>query len=247
MIFSCDVIRAFHKYENEGKQLPLRLSEDEKNILDSVTGETVCTVETFVNELRVKEHCDFESIYYEHVSLTDIFRCRQCGTVIFGGDDEERYDPNCRCPTCCNDSSVCRNEFWTAEEIDSDLEKKKTIDNLIAEQKEMNEAEKRREARGGLYDWERWKKEFSTKKHGFSITLINFGYGYAPRCTQNIYLDIHTWKKSDGIVKHSWQIPLSFYNIHVRWIYPYTKKCHPSVRKYHFWQKHSKEINICEK
>lgn len=237
MISTYDVIRAFRKYEKEGRKLSLKLSEDEKNLLDYETGEVVTTVEAFTVEMRRKKHCDFETIYYEHVSLDEVHRCRECGTVIFGGDDEYRYDPGCKCPTCCNDPSVCRNEYWTKEQIESDPEKKKTIDGLIAMQKEMTEAAKRREARGGLYDWERWKKKFYTKNRVFELVLINHGCGYASKNKQNIYLEIHTWKKSDGIINHHWQIPLSWYNIYVRWIYPYKKECHPDVRKYHFWQK----------
>ena len=241
MISEYDVIRRFRRAEKEGEDLSLKLSEDEKSLVDSTTGEYVCSVKTFTEELRKKEHCDFESIYYEHVSLTDIYRCRQCGTVIFGGDDEYHYNPNEKCPTCCNDPSVCHNEYWTKEQIDSDPEKQKAIEDLITAQKEMDEAEKRRQARGGLYDWQRWKRKFYTKHRGYEFTLINYNWDKKLPHTDR-YLEIHTWKTSDGIVDHHWQISLSWYHFYIRHIFPYSKKCIPEFRKYYFWQKKPEDV-----
>lgn len=151
MISNLDVIQYFKK--NNGKAFGLVLADDNKTLLDPDTSEKVCSISTITRYLREEDHCDFETIYYETVSLDDVYRCRQCGTVIFGGDDE-RYDPNCRCPTCCNDESVCKNTFWTAGEIEASEEKKEYIKNLELAQKEMNEvAAARRKARGDLYDW----------------------------------------------------------------------------------------------
>ena len=232
MISNYDVIQTFRKYETEGKKLSMKLSDDEKSLVDSETGEFITTLDAFTVELRRKEHCDFETIYYEHVSLDEVYRCRECGTVIFGGDDEYRYDPGCKCPTCCNDPSVCYNEYWTKEQIESDPEKQKTIDSLIAMQKEMNEAAKRRESRGGLYDWERWNKKFHTKNRVFEITLINTNWDKTRKNT-NRYLEIHTWKKSDGICDHCWHIPLSFYDVYIQFyvFFKKLKKNYPRICK----------------
>lgn len=242
MISEYDVIRQFRRAEKEGEDLSLKLSEDEKSLVDSTTREYVCSVRTFTEELRKKEHCDFESIYYEHATLTDVYRCRQCGTVIFGGDDEYHYNPNEKCPTCCNDPSVCHNEYWTKEQIDSDPEKQKTIQFLIDEQARKNREYERSKKRNGLYDWQRWQKKFKTKKHGYEITYICFGYdgdlGKVPKGRKaDRYLEIDRWNLDDYIMNHRVQIPLNWHNIYCRWIYPYSKKCPESIRKYAFWQK----------
>lgn len=237
MISVYDVIKAFEHAEKNHDETAVKLSEDHKSILDSKTGERLCSIDTYVEYLRSKHHCNFESIYYEHATLTDIYRCKDCGTVIFGGDDEYHYNPNEKCPTCCHDDSVCHNEYWTKEQIESDPEKKKTIEGLIEAQKEMNAAADRRKARGGLYDWERWQKRFFIKNHGFKITLINDNWDKKLKHTSR-YLEIHTWKKSEGIIKHTCQIPLSCYFFYIKYIFPYSKKCKaPELRKYHFWQK----------
>lgn len=99
MISKSDVIRALSRAKKEGRDMEIALSEDKKSILDIQTGEAICSVDTYVAYLRRKLHCDFECIFYDRVDLTTIYRCNECGTVIFTGDDE-RYDPNLRCPVC---------------------------------------------------------------------------------------------------------------------------------------------------
>lgn len=239
MITIYDLKRSIKAAMQEGHDLWFKLSEDENSILDSKTGEYICKTETYLQHLREKLHCDFEVLYSEHVSLTVVYRCKQCGTVIFGGDDE-RFNPNECCPTCCNDPSVTFNKYWTKEEIDSDPEKQKVIQAYIDEQARMDRAYERRQARGGLYDWQRSQKEFSTKKHGYRITRINHGFdGDAGKTIRpaDKYLEIVIWNKETGIREKTIQIPLNFYAIWIRWIYPYSRRCHPDVRKYAFWQK----------
>lgn len=246
MISKYDVIKSFENAAEKGKALAMKLSEDKTKLLDSKTGEYVCSVDTFLDYLRKEEHCDFESIYYEHASLTDVYRCRQCGTVIFGGDDE-RYDPNCKCPTCCHDDSVCRNEYWTKEEIENDSEKKGYIDFLIQSQKKMNEAAARRKARNGLYDWQRWVKKIHTKNHHIEISYIHFGWG-EKNIKHDKYIEIMDYERDkDGSfvygkdIGHCIKIPLNWYNVYIRWIYPYSNKCPENLRKYYFWQKKIEE------
>lgn len=182
---------------------------------------TVCTLDQLIQKMREEEHCDFESIYYEHATLTDIFRCRQCGTVIFGGDDVQRYDPDCRCPVCCHDDSVCHNNYWSGEDIAADPEKQKYIDALISMQEEMDLAEERRRHRNGLFDWEIWKKQIYGKKHFFEFSLecsnlfhtglkgLNFKIMYGEKDIDGLY-----------IYKKSFRIPLSLYAIYIQWIVP---------------------------
>lgn len=231
MISKYDIIKGLKDAEKNQTDTIVILSEDEKSVLDSRTKEYICSIDTFLEYIRIKEHCDFESIYYDHATLTDIYRCRQCRTVIFGGDDE-RYDPNCRCPTCCHDDSVCHNEYWTKEQIDADPEKQKTIDVLIEEQARKNRAYERRKSRNGLYDWERWQKEFKTKKRGYKITHICYGYdgdtgkviGHAHR-----YIEIVSYRLNDGIRNKIVKIPISWYAFYIFYIFPHTKKYKKSL------------------
>ena len=247
MISNFDVIQHFKNKDR--KAFGLVLDEDNETLVDENTHERVCSIETLTGYLRRKAHCDFETVYYEHASLDCVYHCRECGTVIFGGDDE-RYDPNCRCPTCCNDKSVCQNEFWTADEIGASEEKKEHIKALEQAQKAFNEAAARRKARGGLYDWQRWVKEFRLKNHHITVSYINFGWG-VEGWKKDKYIEImdYEYEKSNksyvwgGGKGHCIKIPLSFYDIYIRWIYPYSKKCHPDFRKYHFWQRKPELIN----
>lgn len=242
MISKYDVIKSFDKAEERGERFALYLSDDKKSVLDSETHKVMCTIDEFVQYVRETEHCDFETVFYEHGTLTDIYRCRQCGTVIFGGDDE-RYDPNCKCPTCCHDDSVCQNDYWTKEEIENDPEKKKYIQFLEEEMRRMEEAEKRRQARGGLYDWQRWVKKIHTKNHHIEISYINFGWGEKGR-KKDKYIEIMDYERDkDGSflygksIGHCIKIPLSWYDVYIRWIFPYSKKCPEDMRRYYSWQK----------
>ena len=72
-------------------------------------------------------HCDFECIYNEHVSLDVVYKCNECGTIIFTGDDE-RYDINLACPVCANYN---HSNYWTQEMIESDPDKKRYVEFLI--------------------------------------------------------------------------------------------------------------------
>ena len=230
--------------KNHSEELPFRLSDDEKQIVNKQSGSTVCEFDYYCDRMRKSLHCDFETIYYEHGFLQHIFRCKECGTVIFGYEDIERYDPDCRCPTCCGDASVCRYEYWTKEEIESDDEKKQTIRSLINLTEKQNREYERRKSRGGLYDWERWRKILKTKKHVLQITYVCSMYdGDTNTCPNpaDKYLEIEYWK-SNGDHVHRFNLPVNWYSFYLRYVYPYSKKCHPSLRKYHFWQKNPGDL-----
>ena len=77
------------------------------------TGEVLCSIEVYTQFMREKLHCDFENVFYEHVSLLNVIRCKQCGTVIFASEDEY-YEANLRCPTCSDYKTGY--EYWTKEE-----------------------------------------------------------------------------------------------------------------------------------
>lgn len=168
MISRYDVINAF---EDEMKKGNTEYSYDrETDMIKGKDGKDICSLDEFMPVIRRKNHCNFESIYYCHATLDNVYRCLECGTVIFGGDDE-RYDPACRCPTCSNDNSVCRNTWWSADEIKNEPEKQQFIEGLIEQQRIMNEIEERRRKRGGKSDSEIWIKEYRGKKHYLEFKL----------------------------------------------------------------------------
>ncbi len=233
-----------HFEQEMGDNAYVKLSEDGKSILSYKTGENLGSIERFTQILRKHLHCDFELIWSCHASLDEIYRCRQCGTVIFGGDDEERYDPNERCPTCCHDPSVCHNEYWTAEDIQNDPDKAKTIQMYEELAKREKEAEIRRQKRGGLYDHERWIGHIKTKKRLFTFKHLCFGWGVKGMKKDRFLRVSCSIKDEDGLSYSmgrdrgfSFDIPLNFYAFYIRYIHPYSKKCPPEIRKYHFWQK----------
>lgn len=241
MISRYDVIKALKVAQEKGDDIPFHLSPDEKLLLKNTTNEPISTLDDYVSYLRKKLHCDFESIYYDHASLTDVYRCRQCGTVIFGGDDEDHYDPNEKCPTCCGDESVCQNDYWTKEEIDSDPEKQKTIKSLEEFTAHERRHHERMKLRDGLRDWERWRKIIKTKKYKYMVEHICFGFdgdqGRVPKGVRaDRFLEIYKIDEEGIRVKHN-RIPLNLHTFWITYIYKYTKACSPYLRKYHRWQK----------
>lgn len=256
LISKYDVIQTFKKAKKEGRQLAMYLSEDNKNLIETDTDKVVCSLDTYLDFLRKKLHCNFECIYHEHVSLVTIYRCKDCGTVIFGGDDEFTYDPNLKCPTCGNYKTHL--EYWTKEEIDKDEKKQKTITLYEDMTREEIEMEKRRQARGGKYDWQIWNKQIYGKKRYWRFELQDFGRQLGvsklnpnykrPWYKCNLEFTIDTGKKdgiSYSVTKH-YRIPLAPYSFYLQFIFPYSKKCTPDLRKYYPWQKKpEKKETIC--
>ena len=238
MLSKYDMIRYVKRMKSENEDFPFYLSEDEEEIIDSRTNRTVCSVDTYLDAMRKKLHCDFEVIYEEHGLLTLVYRCRECGTVIFGGDDEERYDPNLTCPTCSDYKTWLG--YWTKEEIENDPQKQKEINSLIAMQKYQNEYYERRRRRGGLLDSELWKKEFRLKNSSYTVTLECMNLWGERLKGLNLHIIKFSRKHSNDLgLSSEWfkRIPLSPYAVYIQWIYPYSKRCHSSLRKYYFWQK----------
>ena len=65
---------SFPFYEVDGK---IYNKEDDKEI---------CDLDSYVNYLRKILHCSFETVYYNHGSLTEILRCTECGAQLLEGD-----------------------------------------------------------------------------------------------------------------------------------------------------------------
>ena len=191
------------------------------------THEAVCTFEEYAEFVREKAGCAFETVFYEHVSLQHIVRCKKCGTVIFTGDDE-RWEPQLKCPVCTDYKPFC--SYWTGKEIAKDPEKQKTIDAYVKWQKEMDEEAARREKRGGLYDWQRWQKRIHTKNHHIVITHQCFGWGQKTWKKMRT-LEIEDYARDDSghftMSKghgHHLSIPLNIYAFYIKYIYPHTQK-----------------------
>lgn len=168
MISKYEVINCLEEEAKKGKSD--YIYDRETDMIKNKDGNNICSLDELMPIIRRENHCDFKTIYYCHATLEDVYQCRQCGTVIFGGDDE-RYDPDCRCPVCSNDKNACHNTWWSAEEIAADPEKQRTIDALKEEQRIMNEIEERRRKRGGKSDSEIWIKEYRGKKHYLQFNL----------------------------------------------------------------------------
>lgn len=205
---------------------PYVYKEEEDAIYDK-DGSYLSSLDTFLEIYRKHSGESFESIYYEHVSLQDVLRCTECGTVIFTTEDEW-YDPHLKCPTCTDYHTHF--EYWTKEDIESDEEKQNTIKafkEMMDYKREQNERMKRR---NGKYDWQIVNKEFRGKKLflGFHLECDNITKSYFKGLRLNIDIG-----KKDGIgyvIKKHIRIPLSWSQFYIQFIYPHLGKCHPSLR-----------------
>lgn len=193
------------------------LDETEEHIINPKTGEALCTVEEYTQFMRKKLHCDFECIYHEHASLTTIYRCKECGTVIFGGDDEERYDPLLKCPTCGDYKTSL--SFWTHEEIEGDEQKQNTLkfyENMMKEMKAQAERKKKR----GLCDWEICKFSRKTRTGRVDIALECDNLFHSG--LKGLHSKITKWRHEDNNSSLIWEkdyyIPLSLQAVKV-WRY----------------------------
>ena len=223
MINEYIVRSAFKKAKLEGHPLAMYMNEEETELFDSETNKFVCTIETYTKYLRKEFHCDFETVYYEHATLDEVLRCKQCGTVIFTGDDE-RYDPNLCCPGCGKYKTSL--VYWTGEEIEQDEAKRKTIEMYEEFSRQQKIEYERRKRRGGLYDWQLIDKTKFFKKWAVHIELEDFGHGWdggkhsRPWWKRMIQFRISFAKKDDDIsysTKWKIEIPLSPYSWYIKY------------------------------
>lgn len=118
------------------------------------------TVDEFVLKLNQYNHSNFKCIYSDPCSLDVVLECQDCGAIIFTGDDE-RYNPNLKCPICSKtDQGV---EYWTKEDIKQDIKKQNTL-KFFRKDMEMRERDYQRYKKTGLNSWELWKKEKRDKE-----------------------------------------------------------------------------------
>lgn len=225
MVSKWDMKQYIKKHLDE---FPYAYNEEEESLYSKDDGTYICSLDTFLEVYRKRSGESFESIYYEHCTLEDVIRCTECGTVIFATEDCYEYDPHLKCPTCTGYKTHFK--YWTKEEIEADENKQNTIkffkDIMIQKEEEY----KRRERRGGKYDWQIANKEFRGKKFyiGLHLECDNITKSYF----KGLRLNIHIGKK-DGmgyVIKKYIRIPLSWSQFYIQFIYPHLGKCHPSLR-----------------
>ena len=217
------------KYIKENADSFPYIHKEEEDAIYDKDGSYLSSLDTFLDIYRKHSGESFESIYYEHVSLQDVLRCTECGTVIFTTEDEW-YDPHLKCPTCTGYKTHF--EYWTKEEIEVDEEKQNTI-KLFKEMMDYEEERSKRiKSRNGKYDWQIAIKKIYGKKRFLGLALecddITKSYFKGLR----LVVDIGK-KDNDGIGyicnKHI-RIPLSWSQFYIQFIYPHLGKCHPSLR-----------------
>lgn len=144
------------------------ISVNQDDLVVNKEGKILATLEEFTQEYRKIDHCDFECIFSDHVSLFVLFRCKECGTVIFSYEDE-RYDPKLKCPNCGDYETYFA--YYTKEEIESNPNVKQEIDMYIRQHEEDIKFDERYKRRGGKYDWQLGSKNIKFKKFGVSLNL----------------------------------------------------------------------------
>jgi len=218
------------KYMKENAEKLDWVYNDEDDAIYNKDGICLCSLDEFLETYRKKSGESFESIYYEHVSLKDVLRCTECGTVIFTTEDEW-YDPYLKCPTCTDYKPHFK--YWTKEDIDSDEEKQKTILFFKEEMVRQRERNERMKKRNGKYDWQIAIKNFYGKKRflGLELECDDITKSYF----KGLRLEIRIGKKGDindisYSVSKYFRIPLSWSQFYIQFIYPHLGKCHPSLR-----------------
>ena len=149
-------VKEFFRKNKDNPEIKITLDEKEENLVSKETGIFISTIDEYLHFMRKKFHCDFELVYEEHVSLIEILRCKECGTVIFTTEDND-YDPRLCCPTCGGYNTWF--EYWTADDIKNDPNKQEAIQHFEQMQKSQIEAEKH----SNYYDYKP-KKKFSLRK-----------------------------------------------------------------------------------
>ena len=206
---------------------PYTYNEDEEAIY-SKEGKYMCSLDEFLKIYRRHSGESFESIYNEHISLEDVLRCTECGTVIFTYDDE-RYDPRLKCPTCTDYETHF--EYWTKEDIESDKEKQDVINYFKEVMDYREEQVKRIKRRNGKNDWQIASKKIYTKKKLFIFDLecddITKSY------LKGLRLDVGICIKDEygGYIQNKhFTIPLSWSQFYIQFVYRHLGKCHPDLR-----------------
>lgn len=182
---------------------------ENNEVIDKENNAVVCNIKTLVQVLREKLHCDFEVIYECHGTLDIVYRCKQCGTVIFASDDEWYYEPGLCCPVCSDYKTGF--EYWSGEDIKNDPEKQKYIEFLNEMEREQEESYQRYKKRG-KYDSEIWKGRIRLP-HGLAIYIDLRCDNLFKHYLRGLHIELHLARKDDDsfgyVFVHRMVIPLS--------------------------------------
>jgi phage FluMu protein Com len=218
----------------------LNIIVDESDIYNEF-GEHLCSIDEYIDTLKLHLGCSFTSVYYSHATLENILRCNKCGTVIFTTEDEY-YDPNLKCPTCTDYRPHFT--YYSKKEIESNKDIQDTITAYEYMAKFEEEAYKYEKIHGHPY-YEIFNKKIHTKKHMYRFEL---------KCDdmrksifKGLHLSISVFRKcnSDEYCYHYTNniiIPLSFGRIYLHWIYPHLGKCHKDFRSKYYIGKAREEL-----
>lgn len=198
--------------------------EEKNEVFEKESGKVLCNLEEYTNHMRKKLHCSFESIYYDCASLMNVLKCTECETVIFSTDDYEEHDTKLKCPTCSDYKTHF--DFWTKEDIQSDIRKQNTLDFYD----EMNKRDDRihnRQKKTGLNNWEIWKKEINK---GLKKTVYILGvFDYDSNKIRGLHLEKKVWikEKEDSfgytLSKGGCKIPLGWTYFYTMYLYSHIK------------------------
>ena len=212
------------KYIKENAEKLPYVYKEENDSIYSKEGNYLSSLDRFLEIYRKQSGESFESIYYEHISLENVLRCTECGTVIFSREDEW-YDPHLKCPTCTNYNTHF--EYWTKEDIESDKVKQDELKLLKEIMDYKIEQDKRIEKRNGKYDWQIAIKKFYGKKRFLELALecddITKSY------FKGLRLDINIGEKESVddpgyTIKKFFTIPLSWSQFYIQFIYKHKKE-----------------------
>lgn len=196
--------------------LPFYVEND--NIVSKEDGEVVCSLDTYMEAMKRRLHCDFELVYAGSCVFPTVLRCKECGTVVFShGYEYEDYDPDLCCPDCGNYKTNFA--FYTKAEIESDPNKQAEI-KFLEEQQIEDEKSYARSKKRNKTDQEIFKFRIKlSQKHALKVDL---------KCDnlfrtflKGLYLSVH-WLEADEDNSMLWTfkkhivVPLSWkaYQIH---------------------------------
>lgn len=193
----------------------MRYDEKTDSLYNKDTGEKVCSLRTFYKVYQKQNGESFESIYYDRVSLQNVLRCTECGTVIFSTDHYDGCDPYLKCPICAKYETHF--EYWTKEEIEKDKEKQEAIKYYEDFTKYQEESYKRYKKRGNLYDWQLKKWKIKTKKKHVELELqcdnVTKSHFKGLKLQVHIYMEekhAHVGDHNAFILRKWYTIPLSY-------------------------------------
>lgn len=201
--------------ENYSKKENCWFEIREDGIFDKGNGNRISdNLNEFVQLLRKCEHSLFKCLHHDHACLDTVYQCEECGTVIFTGDDE-RYNPNLRCPTCNHEEPSRGEEYWTKEDIEKDEKKQNTL-KFYEDWSAYEKKSYKRKKKTGLYWNELWKKRKKLKDGNYKTTTLKYFHRDWDGKGEGLHIEIEcTYKHGEDEmlcldVDRTKRIPLTF-------------------------------------